>query len=85
MSDDERNAVTIHIAIDEHYRLTTTKNNSMIRIDTSPIEILYPVLFDTTNLPSVPECYKQPTIIEENIDCQIETASSSMNRFSLQH
>ncbi|CAF1414647.1 unnamed protein product [Adineta steineri] len=65
-----KNNLTINIRADDQLR-SSNNNSQRIKIESNSIQILYPQLFDSKNLPTVPVCHQQE-IPNENIDKKIK-------------
>ncbi|CAF1607902.1 unnamed protein product [Adineta steineri] len=65
-----KNNLTINIHADDQLR-SSNNNSQRIKIESNSIQILYPQLFDSKNLPTVPVCHQQE-IPNENIDKKIK-------------
>ena len=73
MTDNNKKTnLTINLSADDQIRSATMKNNNTIqRIQSNSIQILYPRLADRKSIPSVPLCREQ-RIGKENLDRKIE-------------
>ena len=71
MNNIKKNNLTINIYADDQLRSSNNNYNNKIRIESSPIQMLYPPLIGSSTIPSVPFCHKQE-IQSENIDRKIE-------------
>lgn len=71
MTSNRKTNLTINIYADDQLRSSNLNNNTIERIQSNSIQILYPRVFDTKLIPSVPICHQQ-RIGNENVDRKIE-------------
>jgi hypothetical protein len=72
MTSNRKTNLTINIYADDQLRSTTMKNNNTIgRIQSNSIQMLYPRRSDMKSIPSVPVCHQQ-RIGNDYVDRKIE-------------